>query len=589
MILGCLTGNGRGTPIEGNYAYEKRGVKEALPPDLVQEKANRRSPVAFSEGALTDGDPETLVGWKAITVGEQGVDIRVDLGTDYFVDRVILRPRLEETRTPQREKTETPGGQGSEVVDYVEPSGLSGVEVYAKSADADGFRIVGRTGGKGPGPIGQEAVTIHVGVEAQELKVRLISFRRDIVFAEMEIWGAHPEEPRIFPVPRKLERCTDSKPFRWTDPTAVLIGADASDDTRFAAQLLVEKIREVFGRSVTLVTEGEPSSSGNIIAVGKPDEGLHLKKRGLSVPDEPEGYGVQVGPDGVVVVARDRRGLIYGIETFLQLLQYAPERGVVAPCIVEDAPRMPIRGVHLYLPARDQIAFTKRLIRYVLAPMKMNTIFMELAGSMQFDRRPEINRTWEENNRKAAEGTAPPMPHGRVCGGGTISKQEVRDLVEYARDYGFEVIPEIQSLSHVQYLTMTYPDIAEQPEEGEHPDSYCPLHPESHKIVFDLIDEVVEVFGPLRYIHMGHDEVYTMGVCERCRGKSRAELYAHDVNAIYDYLKEKGLGMMIWADMRQAFRYYSAPEAIDMIPKGHRPARIRLVLPHLGGHGGRAA
>ena len=82
-----------------------------------------------------------------------------------------------------------------------------------------------------------------------------------------------------------------------------------------------------------------------------------------------------------------------------------------------------------------------------------------------------------------------------------------------------------------------------------------------------MIDEVVEVFGPLRYVHMGHDEVYTMAECERCRGQRRAELYAHDVNAIHDYLKKKGIGMMVWADMLQAFRYYSGPEAIDMIPK----------------------
>jgi hypothetical protein len=82
-----------------------------------------------------------------------------------------------------------------------------------------------------------------------------------------------------------------------------------------------------------------------------------------------------------------------------------------------------------------------------------------------------------------------------------------------------------------------------------------------------MIDEVVEVFKPLRYVHMGHDEAYTMAVCERCKGKSRAELYAGDVNKIYQYLKSQGLGMMVWADMLQPFQYYSAADAIDMIPK----------------------
>lgn len=39
---------------------------------------------------------------------------------------------------------------------------------------------------------------------------------------------------------------------------------------------------------------------------------------------------------------------------------------------------------------------------------------------------------------------------GDLCGGGTVSQQEVAELVAYARDYGFEVIPEIQSLSHTE-------------------------------------------------------------------------------------------------------------------------------------------
>jgi hypothetical protein len=66
---------------------------------------------------------------------------------------------------------------------------------------------------------------------------------------------------------------------------------------------------------------------------------------------------------------------------------------------------------------------------------------------------------------------------------------------------------------------------------------------------------------------MGHDEVYTMAECPRCKGHSRAELYAHDVNAIYDYLKSKGIGMMIWGDMLQPWQRYAGPEAIATIPK----------------------
>jgi hypothetical protein len=66
---------------------------------------------------------------------------------------------------------------------------------------------------------------------------------------------------------------------------------------------------------------------------------------------------------------------------------------------------------------------------------------------------------------------------------------------------------------------------------------------------------------------MGHDEVYSIGVCERCRDRKPAELFALHVNRVYEHLQSKGLGMMIWADMLQDVTRYETPPAIDRIPK----------------------
>jgi hypothetical protein len=66
---------------------------------------------------------------------------------------------------------------------------------------------------------------------------------------------------------------------------------------------------------------------------------------------------------------------------------------------------------------------------------------------------------------------------------------------------------------------------------------------------------------------MGHDEIYQIGLCPRCKGKDHAELYAKHVNRMYDYLKKKGLGMMIWSDMLQPTERYLTPSSIKKIPK----------------------
>ena len=63
--------------------------------------------------------------------------------------------------------------------------------------------------------------------------------------------------------------------------------------------------------------------------------------------------------------------------------------------------------------------------------------------------------------------------------------------------------------------------------------SYCPLHPEIHKIVFDVIDEICDAFETNAF-HAGMDEVFILGdsQCVRCAGKTKAELFAGEVNII---------------------------------------------------------
>lgn len=114
--------------------------------------------------------------------------------------------------------------------------------------------------------------------------------------------------------------------------------------------------------------------------------------------------------------------------------------------------------------------------------------------------------------------------------------------------------------------------------EGLYCKSYCPLHPDVHNIVFDLIDEIMDAFGANTF-HAGMDEVFYIGDdnCPRCSGHDKAELYAGEVTTIRNYLTTSGRKMMIWGDrlidgkttgigaweasMNQTYR------AIDMIPK----------------------
>ena len=169
-----------------------------------------------------------------------------------------------------------------------------------------------------------------------------------------------------------------------------------------------------------------------------------------------------------------------------------------------------------------------------------------------------------------------------VSGGGVLEKREVAELFDYAKSYGIEMIPEVQSLGHVQYITYAHPEIAELDDgeytvndtrnEDERPDefyphNYCPSNEESYKIIFDIIDEIIEVSRPERYVHIGHDEVYNLGKCKRCRNVPHDVLYSRHLIRLYEYLKAKGLGTVIWSDMLQPVTTYKTSGAINLIPK----------------------
>ena len=281
MVLGCLTGNGKRSPIEGDYAFCAPGLTAPLLPDLISEPTGGASH-SFREGALTDGDPATGVGWRSATVCESGVDIVVRLGSRCFVDHVVLSPPSSGQPTPPPRAAAASAAEGIEAIGHVEPAGLSCVEIYA-AADANaGLGMVGSTGQRGPDVFPDGPITVSVGIEAEEIVIRAISYQRDIRLGELLVWGAAAGEPAAFPIPEKMERLSEP-PFVLSGSTAIVTGASVSADTRFAAGLLAEKLSEAYG--VTIEVTDDAGDADGAIVIGKHGECATLDGTKMSVPD----------------------------------------------------------------------------------------------------------------------------------------------------------------------------------------------------------------------------------------------------------------------------------------------------------------
>ncbi|MEG1752389.1 MAG: family 20 glycosylhydrolase [Christensenella sp.] len=261
--------------------------------------------------------------------------------------------------------------------------------------------------------------------------------------------------------------------------------------------------------------------------------------------------------DGQVIIkASNRRAEIYAAYSLLQQSQHHPH-GHIQKGYFLAQPVCPYRGLKLYLPAPDNLEAFYKMID-MLCYYRYNTVVLEIGGAMEYKNHPEINKAWIEycidmasspnraNEVQTAQAFDKNSIHFENGGGQFLTQSVIKNLLSYCRERGLEVIPEVPCLSHSDYILQPHRELAERPEDP-YPDCYCPSNPKSYELLFEIMDEVIEVFNPT-VMHIGHDEYYSIGVCAKCKGKSGADIYADDVNKICDYLREKKIRPMLWAE-----------------------------------------
>lgn len=394
-------------------------------------------------------------------------------------------------------------------------------------------------------------VTLDVGKPAFKLIIRMMGNLNNIRLDDITLLGCDPCAKYVYPTPDSFS--FNGETLTPLDSVFITCGDDA--DAFFAAQLFKNRC------DYTL----SPENRGFVISFEK-------------APALPkEGYEIALNERGGTVKAADRRGFIYAVEAVLQLTW----DGFLPDAYAEDRPLYPRRGIHVGVPSRSQLPFFKSFIQNIAAPMHYNQLIMEVGAGMEYKSHPEINKMWETIKQNYDKGIWPQAPHMYIGGGSYLTQDEMRELIGFIQSFGIDVMPELNSLSHVQYMTAAHPEVAEvQGTMGAqtvdlrsndaaydefYPGCYCPSNPRSYEILFDLVDEIIDVFKP-EIMHMGHDEVYDHGKCEKCRGRD-AEVIAQDIIKIHDHLKDKGVRMALWGDMMNDVNRYAVPEIIDMIPK----------------------
>lgn len=233
---------------------------------------------------------------------------------------------------------------------------------------------------------------------------------------------------------------------------------------------------------------------------------------------------------------------------------------------------LPVRGLAIAAPTVSELDLFLTFIDEELAPGQFNLLILRVDWNYDYKCHPELKD---------------PNP---------LTYSDVKKIVATCRKHNIRLAPQINLLGHQSWAETTYALLREYPEFDETPHvdtknytgwpnpdglyckSYCPLHPGVHKVVFALVDELMDVFEADLF-HAGMDEVFYIGddKCPRCSGHDKAELYAGEVTKIQNHLALNGKRLMIWGDrlidgkttgigaweasMNNTYR------AIDMIPK----------------------
>ena len=233
---------------------------------------------------------------------------------------------------------------------------------------------------------------------------------------------------------------------------------------------------------------------------------------------------------------------------------------------------LPVRGLAIAVPSVQGVDAFLQFIENELAPAHFNLLVLRVDWKYAYESHPELRA---------------PNP---------LSKADVKKIVEVCKKHRIKIAPQLNLLGHQSWAKTTdnllrvYPEFDETPniktedyddfpnQWGLYCKSYCPLHPDVHKVVFAVVDELMDVFEA-EYFHAGMDEVFYIGEdqCPRCSGRDKAELFAGEVNKIYNHLALSNRKLMIWGDRlldgkTTGLGLWEASlnnthRAIDMIPK----------------------
>jgi hexosaminidase len=211
---------------------------------------------------------------------------------------------------------------------------------------------------------------------------------------------------------------------------------------------------------------------------------------------EDESYHLEITTTGALLTAANPLGVLHGLQTFLQLVHSTPDGFAVAVVTIDDKPRFPWRGLMIDAGRHFMPIDVIRQNLDGMEAVKMNVFHWHLSEDQGF--RIE-SKTFPLLQEKGSDGLY-------------YTQEQVRGIIEYARDRGIRVVPEFDMPGHATSWFAGYPDLASgsgpygiERHWGIFDPAMDPTRESTYQFLDQFIGEMTALF-PDAYFHIGGDE-----------------------------------------------------------------------------------
>lgn len=254
-----------------------------------------------------------------------------------------------------------------------------------------------------------------------------------------------------------------------------------------------------------------------------------------------QGYRLSITAGKVMITGCGDAGLLYGVQSFLQLLRPSHQGGFTLPeGVITDWPDLPLRMIHWDTKHhQDRMETLKRYLDQA-AYFKVNAIGFEIEDKYEYPSHPIIG--------------AP----------GAFTKAEMQELSAYALERYIQIIPVIQAPSHMAYV-LKHPAFAHLRADGMNYQA-CVCDEEAIQLIFDMYQDMIDATPGMDYFHVSTDELYYAGICDKCPetydAHYRSQVWVDFVNRAHHWLSSRGRKMLAWVE------YPLLTEDILKLPEG---------------------